>query len=156
MFRSPLGRIIVPLLIVATIVSNLLAQKNSSDPFAAITTEALKRHVTFLANDKLEGRGGGYPGELKAATYIANEFKKIGLVPMGDARGGRRSHFQEFKFHPYHPVKPWEIMTSRNVLGFMEGSDQQLKNEIVVIGAHYDGQGRSGQADPTRTPATDS
>jgi hypothetical protein len=70
--------------------------------------------------------------------------------------GGRRSYFQEFQFHPYHPVKPWEMMTSRNVLGYIEGADPQLRNEVVVIGAHYDGQGRLGQANPTREPATDS
>jgi hypothetical protein len=148
-------RIISTLVIVSTIVLNAFAQQTSADPFAAITAEALKRHVVFLADDKLEGRGGGYPGELKAAQYIADEFKRIGLVPIGDSKRGRRSYFQEFKFHAYHPVKPWEIMTSRNVIGFLEGSDQELKHEIVVIGAHYDGQGRAGQADPTRVPATD-
>lgn len=156
MFRSPVVRATTPLLMVVAIVLNVFAQNNAADPFASITAEALKRHVVTLADDKLEGRGGGYAGELKAATYIANEFKRIGLAPMGDANRGRPSYFQEFKFHSYHPVKPWEIMTSRNVLGMIEGSDPQLKNEIVVIGAHYDGQGRAGQADPTRVPTTGS
>ena len=156
MFHSPRARVTGPLLIVAAIVSNSFSQTNNTDPLSLVNAEALKRHVFVLADDKLEGRGAGYPGELKAAQYIANEFKRIGLAPMGDVRSPRRTYFQQFKFHPYHPVKPWEIMTSRNVLGFLEGSDQQLKNEIVVIGAHYDGQGRIGQADPTRAPATDS
>jgi Zn-dependent M28 family amino/carboxypeptidase len=154
MFRSPAVSLFCLLLTIATIVPALA--QTVTDPFSLITAEALKRHVVVLADDKLEGRNGGYPGELKAAHYIANEFKKIGLLPMGDVSRGRHNYFQEFKFHPYHPVKPWQIMTSRNVLGFIEGSDQQLKNEIVVIGAHYDGQGRAGQSDPTRAPATDS
>jgi Peptidase family M28/PDZ domain len=147
---------LVTTLILATVALNGLAQGKPANAFGQITAEAVKRHVVYLSDDKLEGRGAGYPGELKAANYIAKEFKSIGLTPMGDSRRGKRSYFQEFKFHPYHPVKPWEIMTSRNVLGFLEGSDQQLKHQIVVIGAHYDGQGRSGQADPTRVPATDS
>lgn len=29
-------------------------------------------------------------------------------------------------------------MTTHNVVGFLEGSDPNLKNEIVVVGAHYD------------------
>jgi len=80
-----------------------------------------------------------------AARYIADQFKKAGLKPVGT-----RGYFQEFRFHPYHPTKAWEILTSRNVLGLIEGSDPALKDEIVIIGAHYDGQGRAGQADPTR------
>jgi hypothetical protein len=46
-------------------------------------------------------------------------------------------------------------MTSRNVLGLVEGADSALKNEMVVIAAHYDGQGRTGQADPMRVPPAD-
>jgi hypothetical protein len=42
-------------------------------------------------------------------------------------------------------------LNSQNVLGFIEGTDPTLKSEIVVIGAHYDGQGRTGQADPSRS-----
>lgn len=122
---------------------------------SSITADLVKPHIVKLADDKLEGRGAGYKGERKAAEYIAGEFKKIGLTPMGDSGGKRRSWFQEFKFHPFHPAKAWEVMTSRNVLGFIEGSDPALKDEIVVIGAHYDGQGRAGQADPTRQIPTD-
>jgi hypothetical protein len=96
----------------------------------------------------MEGRGAGYKGEEAAAKYIAGEFKRIGLKP-----GGTNGYYQEFRFQPYHPIKAWEIMTSRNVLGLIEGSDPVLKNEVVVIGAHYDGQGRTGQADPTRVPS---
>jgi aminopeptidase YwaD len=32
-----------------------------------------------------------------------------------------------------------------NVIGILEGSDPKLKNEVIVIGAHYDHLGRGGQ-----------
>jgi hypothetical protein len=112
-----------------------------------VTAIDVKKHIVHLADDKLEGRGGGYKGERSAAEYIAREFKSIGLKP-----AGTKAYFQEFRFHPYHSVRPWELMTSRNVLGMIEGSDPVLKKQVVVIGAHYDGQGRAGQADPTRQP----
>ena len=32
----------------------------------------------------------------------------------------------------------------RNVVGYIEGSDPELKNEVVVVGAHYDHLGSSG------------
>jgi hypothetical protein len=129
------------------------AQTNKVVP-PAITPEKIKPHIVILSDDRFEGRGAGYEGERRAADYIAAQFKKIGLKPIVDTRG-RRSYFQEFKFHPRHPVVPWEMLASRNVLGFIEGKDAKLKNEIVVIGAHYDGQGRNGQADPLRIPARD-
>lgn len=43
----------------------------------------LQTHINYLANDKLEGRRAGTPGERMAMEYISNEFKKIGLSPKG-------------------------------------------------------------------------
>src|SRR5215211_5112760 len=43
----------------------------------------LQKHVQVLASDSLEGRRTGTPGEQKAASYISNEFKAIGLVQKG-------------------------------------------------------------------------
>lgn len=117
---------------------------------SSITPEMVKPHIVTLADDKLEGRGAGYPGERKAADYIAAQFKRIGLRPFGDNVRGRLNYFQKFKFQTWHPTVPWERRTSRNVLGLIEGTDPALKHEVVVIGAHYDGQGRTGQADPVR------
>ena len=124
------------------------AQKDAASQ-TAVSADGIKRHTTELADDKYEGRNAGLAGERRAGDYIAAEFKRIGLAPAGD--GGR--YFQEFSFHVMHPVKPWETLPSRNVLGRIEGSDPALRQEVVVIGAHYDGQGRTGQADPFRIPA---
>src|ERR1700752_5261049 len=43
----------------------------------------IKKHITFLASDKLKGRGTSSEGEEKAAQYIADYFKKLKLEPMG-------------------------------------------------------------------------
>lgn len=137
-------------------VANNLAQTEKPQLPIQVTSEMVKPHVVKLAGDDYEGRGAGYPGELKAARYIGAEFKRIGLKPVGDSNRGRRGYFQEFKFQPRHPPIPWQVMSSQNVVGLLEGSDPVLKNQIVVIGAHYDGQGRSGQADPLRYPPRDS
>ena len=40
-------------------------------------------HVQFLADDKLEGRRAGTPGYEKAVAYVEDQFKSIGLKPMG-------------------------------------------------------------------------
>ena len=139
----------------ANVVSTPL-QKEKAQQQPSVTAEMVRPHIVELAGDDYEGRGAGYPGELKAARYIAAEFKRIGLKPVGDSTRGRSSYFQQFKFQPRHPLVPWEVMTSQNVVGLLQGSDPVLKDQIVVLGAHYDGQGRSGQADPLRYPPRDS
>jgi hypothetical protein len=52
---------------------------------AATSAEADRwwAHVTFLADDALEGRDTGSTGYRKAAAYVANEFAKSGLEPAG-------------------------------------------------------------------------
>lgn len=150
------GVLLCACLNVSANVANSLAQKEKPPQPISVTSEMVRRHIVELAGDNYEGRGAGYPGELKAARYIAAEFKRLGLKPVGDSTRGRRGYFQEFKFQPRHPLVPWEVMTSQNVVGLLQGSDPVLKNQIVVIGAHYDGQGRSGQADPMRYPPRDS
>lgn len=39
-----------------------------------------------------------------------------------------------------------------NVPGLVPASDAMLRDEIVVVGAHFDGQGRTGEADMGRRP----
>jgi Peptidase family M28 len=47
----------------------------------SITQEDLKKHLFYIAGPETEGRGTGTPGLAKAATYIENHFKQLGLLP---------------------------------------------------------------------------
>ncbi|MEZ4805738.1 MAG: M20/M25/M40 family metallo-hydrolase [Bacteroidia bacterium] len=53
-----------------------------------------KNDITYLASDQLEGRLTGSSGEKRSSLYIADEFKKYNLTPIGDDNG---SFFQEFE-----------------------------------------------------------
>ncbi len=44
--------------------------------------------------------------------------------------------------------------TTHNVVGFLEGTDPVLKNEIIVIGAHYDHLGYGGEGSGSLKPDT--
>ena len=64
------------------LAASAYAQK-SGDPakYAKyISAEDAKKHLSILASDEYEGRETGKPGADKAANYIANEFKKLGLL----------------------------------------------------------------------------
>jgi hypothetical protein len=43
---------------------------------------------------------------------------------------------------------------TQNIVGFIEGSDPKLKNEFIVIGAHYDHLGMGGPNSGSRMPDT--
>jgi hypothetical protein len=46
--------------------------------------ENLEAHISFLADDSLEGRRAGTKGETIANKYIQSQFEKAQLKPMGD------------------------------------------------------------------------
>lgn len=60
-----------------------------------ITANQLKQHVYILASDTLEGRETGKLGQYKAAAYLSQQFKEIGLKPItNDSKGN--GYFQNF------------------------------------------------------------
>ncbi|MCB2096183.1 MAG: hypothetical protein KDE05_01000, partial [Parvularculaceae bacterium] len=48
-----------------------------------ITPEGLARHIKTLASDEFEGRAPTTPGGEKTRAYIAAEYQRIGLEPVG-------------------------------------------------------------------------
>jgi aminopeptidase YwaD len=92
-----------------------------------IPADSLKKHVYYLADDSLEGRGLATPAGLKSAKYIAGYFKNIGLKPVGSDY-----------LHPFFTRQGQTMLTGNNVVGMIEGSDANLKNEYIVVGAHFD------------------
>ncbi len=68
----------------------------------AASEARLKKDVTYLASDELEGRGVATHGVNLAADYIAAEFKKAGLKPA--AKDG--SYFEPFTMPGAVLLKP--------------------------------------------------
>jgi hypothetical protein len=120
--------------------------------------QRLRLHVAALSDDSLAGRNAGYPGEAAAAEYIAQQFRRMGLVPIVRDSAGAPTYLQAFDFTPrrapengaYVPQPP--DMRSQNVLGLLRGSDPLRASTYIVVAAHHDGQGSEGQTDPGRLP----
>ncbi len=72
--------------------------KPAQAPMLSITKEESQYHVNILASDEFAGRGTGTPGQWLAAKYIASEFLKYGLVPVGH-EGKYYQKFQVIKPH---------------------------------------------------------
>jgi len=103
-----------------------------------IDSVSVKKHLYTLASDEMEGRKPGTSGIEKAAKYIENEFKRIGLTTFE----GLKNYRQTFSFTDRRSKKE---ITSANIIGVLEGSSK--KDEYVIISAHYDhlGTKKSGE-----------
>jgi hypothetical protein len=112
-----------------------------------IQAKELRSYVTYLADDKLEGRGTPSKGLDMAADFIAGEFKKAGLKPEGDG------FFQTTEYTGRNGTSG----KVRNVVGLLEGSDPLLKDQVVMVTAHYDhlGMKPTGEGDRIYNGAND-
>ncbi len=69
----------------------------------AITPNAIRAHVNFLASDALEGREAGTRGYDLAAEYVAAQFEAAGAEPAGD--GGTYLHHVRMRTFRIDPAK---------------------------------------------------
>jgi hypothetical protein len=97
---------------------------------ATITDGEVREHVGLLADDTLEGRAAGSRGGIAAAKYIEKQLAAAGLEPAGD-----RGTFIQ-RFSPGY----------QNVIGLLRGTDPRLRDEYLVVGAHYDHVGYGNRA----------
>lgn len=99
---------------------------------ATLTAAEVKEHIGFFASDELGGRDTPSPGLDKAAEYIAAEFKRLGLKSVAKDGG--------------HILK-WTHRRAEvpNCAGLLEGSDEKLRDEVVIVGGHMDHIGTQGR-----------
>jgi len=105
----------------------------SLDPAAAeatITPREIRDHIAWLASDEMKGRDTPSPELERAAQYVAGEFKRLGLQPVGNGY-----------FHWW----TYGTELAPNALGLLEGSDPVLKSQVVIVGGHMDHIGVQGR-----------
>ncbi len=95
------------------------------------TVAAIKTHVRTLSAAHLEGRKAGSEGEKEAADYVEQMFREYG-VDLLTPKGGEL--FGVMK-------ENGDTLTSRNVIGYVEGYDRTLRNDYIVIAARLDNIG---------------
>jgi len=114
-----------------------LPQEEKKPPLATveeavkkIERQPLKENVELLASDKFEGRMSGKNGNKLAASHVKKNFESIGLP----------TEYHKFSIRRTNPGPNNEVgdAFSQNVYAWIEGSDENLKDEVVVIGAHMD------------------
>ena len=115
----------------ATVFTDLPRRKALIELTPVFSTERMMKSIEYLASEELAGRAPGTDGINKAADYIVEKFKDAGLQPgsddgtyfqiwdeVVDAKGNKA------------PVK--------NIVGIIPGTNPDLKDESVIVCAHYD------------------
>ena len=110
----------------ATKVTDVGTYKNS------ITPAELSKHLYIVADDNMEGRNTGEPGQKRAGEYLINEYKKNGISFPPGATNFYQKVPSEFMKRGFAP----KLNDSENIWAFIEGSEKP--QEIIVISAHYD------------------
>jgi hypothetical protein len=116
---------------------------------AQVDENRIRNHISYLADDKLEGRAPGTKGEQLAIAYIEKAFTEYGLKPLGD-KGFQQSFDYTERAHAHNSDGNGVQRNGRNVIGFLDNKAKRT----IVIGAHFDhlghedGRGSSLAADP--------
>jgi len=112
-------------LLVLPILAALAGAKPVPAQLPVPTLDRLKGHVEVLASPAFAGRRG--PDAQKAGTYVADAFRELGLEPLFDG-----SYTQDL------PAEEPGQIYGRNVGARLVGSDPALKDEWIIVSAHFD------------------
>jgi hypothetical protein len=93
-----------------------------------ITEQSCRKNLEFLCSDNLEGRMSGKKGNVMAADFLKSKLNEYGL----------KTYFHKFKIKRVNSGPNNELGDdfTQNVYGWVEG--ESLKDEIIVVGAHFD------------------
>ena len=134
-----MSRLAWPLILLVLALLPVRADEPPNGWVGAIRTEHVRPHVEFLASPQLGGRSGA--DSAKAADYLVKQFRDWKLKPL----------FADGSFEQLIPTSAESSdddprIVGRNVGALLVGSDPQLRDELIVIGTHFDHLGtRNGK-----------
>jgi hypothetical protein len=100
-----------------------------------ITAEDMARRIGALAADSMRGRDTPSPELEKAARYLTEEFRRLGMQPAGD----EGTFIQRFPVGRARPgAQASAGQGAPNVVALLPGADPLLRDTYVVLTAHFD------------------
>jgi len=113
----------------------MYGQYRSGDAYSQLydseTVSSMRTHVRELSAASMEGRAAGSEGEKEAASYVWNRLKEYGVELLTPQEG------ETFGVK----TENGDTLTSRNVIGFVQGYDKNLRDRYIVVGARLDNLG---------------
>jgi len=104
-----------------------------------VRADVVRPHVEYLASPRLEGRGTSR-GKQLALDYITKHFESLNLAPLFEG-----SRFVQ-EIPGSRDARGERTSVGRNIGALLAGSDPALRDEYVIVSAHYDhlGVGKDG------------
>lgn len=124
-----------------------------------IQSEDVKQIVSFLASDDLKGRDTDTKGIDKAGKFIEGKLKGYGVKPFFTSYRNSFEFDVEASGRSRDTINSTALKTKKgyNIVGYIEGNDETLKTEFIILGAHYDhiGFGKAVENDSIANGAND-
>lgn len=106
-----------------------IAAQNEDNRVNHVSYGDLEAWVGYLSSDLMRGRMNGSPEMAEAADWLAGKFEEFDIVPFAE--------YQDF-FQPYRANSRRTTVDEKNVIGYIGGSDPALKDEYIILTAHFD------------------
>lgn len=140
------GLISLFLVIIFFSSQNIFSQEQNDK---IVINSSIENIVRTLASEGFEGRAPQTKGDTLTAAFVSNFFQNNGIKPL------LKDYFQEVSYkdrvkNAINKDSANTLTYSRNVIGIIEGSDKNLKNEYIIIGAHMDHLGMGGSMSGSR------
>ena len=104
---------------------------SQAQPAAGEAAQRIQADINFLASPQLKGRDTGTPENNQAAKYIAEQFRRAGLSPLGDD-AGKPGFFQPFT------VTIGAKLGKQNLLAASQTTPSQTaKPEALALGRDF-------------------
>ena len=132
------------------VVSSEPAPVTLASSSTGVTQSDVRRLLGALADDSMQGRGTATPGSARAARFIAAELQRYGVQPAGDSgffqrvpvafttRNGERELRLLASLSERDSVPPDMRANAVNVVGVIPGGDPALRDQVLLVDAHYD------------------
>jgi Iap family predicted aminopeptidase len=116
--------------VVTGVYAQTAAEKNKLNYIS--TEQSIAKTLSFLTSDDNKGREPGTQEMENVMLYLEQIFKENNVKPYYTSYRDKLANYEQPAY---------------NIVGFIEGTDPKLKNEYVVIGAHYDHIGSSKEVE---------
>ena len=109
-----------------------------------LDAERLREHMVVLAGDAMEGRETGSVGDLRAASYVAEQFRSLGLEPLGE-HGGYLQPFELLESRLSSPLPSLSLSSRGTTIsldlkgGFVRwggfgATEERVEARLVFVG----------------------
>jgi len=106
-----------------------MRSQSNADKYS-ISAAELEEWVAFLSSDDMKGRQNGSPEMEEAANWLALKFEEFDI----QAAYEDGELVRPYTFH----TRRGDSINERNIVGIIEGTDPKLKDEYIIITAHFD------------------